>query len=144
MKKFIKKLSIFVAVILIFNLGVIECFAYEKSNDVPVTLTESAQPREIFMLSKPYTLQYGTYYCHCTVYYTVRGDDTNASGFYITGVNRIDEGSSNWYRMGDISVTSISYDQNCQIAYVNVEYTASIGAGFEPYTDQIVISCYDI
>jgi hypothetical protein len=75
------------------------------------------------------------------IYYTCRDEDSNSSGYYITGVMRAEiVGHSGWTAVRNASISSVTYSSNHQYATIVVTFQASVGAGYADYSTMVKIS----
>lgn len=108
--------------------------------------TSEIQPREILTLSSTQYVYLGQQYvAEITLLYTARNETVNGSGLYITGIlSGSAKNVRGWAAVGAVTIDQahIVYSSNHQKASVPITYQASIGTGYNNYTDTIYINLF--
>lgn len=98
--------------------------------------------RDYMQLQHTETVCYNSNSVSITVFYGVREDFSNSSGYRIVAIGGCGVGTySGWVYVdrAEVVVSGISYRDNNQIADVPIKYYASTGSGTVPYTAIITI-----
>lgn len=105
-------------------------------------IDDEAVPYEWMRLESKTIITYGDgYQVEAFVYYIVSTKLSNASGFQISsiipnGVTKI----AKWHSVETtLTINNITYYDNAQKAVLDVTYSASIGAGYNPYNATITL-----
>ena len=136
-------------------LGLVLAFAlaFALAFSCPSTLTFAAeidtpadQPidlPEILQLSTSQTVTAANgYKAKITINYATNTDSSNSSGEKIIAINGGSASKvSGWTSVAsNITINSVTYTQNYQVASISVTYFASVGEGNQPYTTIVTVS----
>lgn len=142
-----KLVAIMMAVAMSVSCFVVTASAVDmQANGDRVASVTEVQPREILTYSMSQNIYEGTnsqLVAKVTLKYTVRGEGSNSSGGYITGVTSASiKKVKGWESVSSLTIlrNKISYSRNHQIAYVPITYKGSIGSGNSTYSATITIS----